>query len=70
MSMGKLFCGFHSFSLNCECFPVNHGFVDQQYKSTECYSKSLSRLAIFTLTTRKFSSVDVFPHIAMYTYGT
>ena len=34
-SEGENFCGFHSFSLNYESFPVNHGLVDWQYKSTK-----------------------------------
>ena len=28
----KKLCGFHSFLLNCESFPMNHGPVNQQYQ--------------------------------------
>ena len=31
---GENFHGFHGFSLICECFPMNHGLVDWQCKST------------------------------------
>ena len=39
------------FSLNHKCFPMNHGHVDQQYKSTKCYSKIkvLPQIPIFCL---------------------
>ena len=35
------FCGFHSFSLNCKSFPLNHGLVNQQYKSTKMLQQKI-----------------------------
>ena len=34
-SVVENFHGFHGFPLNHKCLPVNHGLVNQQYKSTE-----------------------------------
>ena len=44
---GKLFAVFKS-------FPVNYGLVDQQYKSTECYSESFTGNCYFPLKMWKF----------------
>ena len=46
---------FSWFSLNHACFPMNHDHVDQQYKSTECYSKSFTTNTYFLLKMQKFS---------------
>ena len=37
---GKNLSHFLQFSLNGESFPANHDLVDQEYKSTKCYSKN------------------------------
>ena len=47
-SEGKAFVVFTPFSLNYESFPVNHGLVEWQYKSTKCYSK-LYIMEVFSL---------------------
>ena len=59
---GKTFVVFTVFLLNCECFPTNHGHVDQQYKSTECYSESFTMNSYFPLRTQNFSYMKVFPY--------
>ena len=62
-------CSFCSFSLNHQYFPVNHGLVNQQYKSTECYSETFNTKSYFPLKMQKFSPMDVFLYTVLYQYG-
>ena len=39
---GENFCAFNSFSFSGECFPMNYGLVDWQYKSTSMLSQKSS----------------------------
>ena len=54
---------FHGFSLNCECLPVNHGFVDQQYKSTEMLQQKFYHEQLFSTQNAKVSPADVFSYM-------
>ena len=55
---GKLLCRkFHDFSFNHKCFPANHGHVDQQDKSTQCYSETFTANSYFPLKTQRFSRI-------------
>ena len=55
---------FHGFSLDCKYFPANHGFVDQQYKSTETLQQKFYRKQLFSTQNAK-----VFPHRRFLVYG-
>ena len=57
---------FRSFSLNREYFPINHGHIDQQYKSTEYYSKSFTTNSYFPIKTCKFSCIEVLPYMVYH----
>ena len=77
MYAGENIRGFHDFSLNCESFPANYGFVDQQYKSTEMLQPMFYHEYLFSTSNAKFpcrcfsvygkmqsfSSQSIFPYI-------
>lgn len=55
---GGNFCGFHGFSNNRKSFPVNHGLIDQQVKSTTMLQQKLYCNSLFLLKMQNFPLYD------------
>ena len=62
------FMVFTVFLLNCESFPVNHGLVDQQYKTSIILRQKFFVNSHYLLKTQMFSPVDILPY-AVYAMG-
>ena len=58
--------GFCSFSFNHDCFPMSHGHVDQQYKSTKCYTESFTSNSYFPLEAQRFSCTEIFLCVVLF----
>ena len=66
MSAGENFC---IFSLNHECFPANHGLVDQQCKSTEMLQQKVYCKQLFSIKNAKVFPVDIFLYTVYCLYS-
>ena len=51
---GRIFCGFHGFSLNRKCFPANYDLVNQQYMSATMLQQVLPLIAFFHSKSKSF----------------